>query len=94
MLDSPLYHDMLRDNTCMSQVEVDIPLHSFLDVGGCGTLLDLCIFQILLYLVLHLCILLDFLMVRCIEAPDYTVRGYTMVVRYFTQVVQCCTVVV
>jgi hypothetical protein len=63
----------------MSQVEVDIPLHSVLVVGSYGTLLDLCLFQILLYLILHLCIHLDLLVVHCTEAPDYTVWGYTVV---------------
>jgi hypothetical protein len=54
VLGIPLYHGLLHDSTYMSQVEVDIPLHNVLTIGSCGTLLDLYLFQILLYLVLHL----------------------------------------
>jgi hypothetical protein len=67
----------------MSLVEVDTLLHNFLVVGSCGTLLDLCLIQILLYHILHL----DLLVVHCTEATDYTAWGYTVVVH-------CCIVVV
>jgi hypothetical protein len=64
----------------MSLVEVEIPLHNVLDVGSCGTLLDLFLFQIFLHLVLPLYIHLDLLVVRCTEVPDYTTWDYTRVV--------------
>jgi hypothetical protein len=79
MLDNPVYHGLLHDNTCMSQVEVDILLDNVMVIRSYDILLDLCLFQILLYLVLHLCIHVDLLVVCCTEAHDYTVRGYTKV---------------
>jgi hypothetical protein len=101
MSDNPLFHGLLRDNTYMSEVEVEIPLHNVLVVGSCGTLLDLCLFQILLYLILHLCIQLDILVVHCIEVPDCTAWGYTVarhfyivVAQSYTAAVQCCMEVV
>jgi hypothetical protein len=63
----------------MSSVEVENPLHNVLVVGSCGTLLVLCLIQILLCLILHLCIHLDLLVVHCIGVPGYTVWGYTVV---------------
>jgi hypothetical protein len=80
VLGIPLYHDLLHENTCMSQVEVDIPLHNALVVGSYGILLDL---------FLHLCIQFDLLAVHCTKASDYTTRGYTMVVHYYTEATQC-----
>jgi hypothetical protein len=84
----------------MPLVEVDIPLHIFLDVGSYGKLLDLCLFQILLYLFLHLCIHLDLLAVHCTEVPDYTVvahccivgaQCYAIILHYYMEVVPGCT---
>jgi hypothetical protein len=60
------------DNTYMSLVEVETPLHNFLVIRSCGTLLDPYLIQILLYLILHLCIHLDILTVHCTEVPGYT----------------------
>jgi hypothetical protein len=73
---------------------VDILLHSVLVVDSCGIPLVLCLFQILLFLFLHLCIQLDPLMVHCTEASGYTVRDYSVVARYCTAIVQCYIVVV
>jgi hypothetical protein len=87
MLDSLLCHGLSCDSTYMSQVEVGIPLHNVLDVGNCGMLLELYLFQILLYLFLHLCRQFNLLVVRCTEEPDYTVWGYT-------EATKCCIVVV
>jgi hypothetical protein len=87
-------HDMMRDNTYMSQVEVDILLHSVMVVDSYGIPSVLCFFQRILYLILHLCSQLDLLAVCCTEALDYTARGYTVAVRYCTMVAQYCTVVV
>ena len=70
----------------MSQVGVDIPLHSFLDFGIYGILLDLYLFQILLYLILHLCIHLDLLMECCTMVHYYIVWGYIVLVWYCTAV--------
>jgi hypothetical protein len=89
MSDSLLCHGLLRDNTYMSWVEVDIPLHSVLVVGSCGTLMYLCLFQILLYLILHLYIQFDLLAVHCIEEPDYTSWGYTIATHCCIVVTQC-----
>jgi hypothetical protein len=75
----------------MSLVEVGIPLHNVVVVGNCDTLMDLCLIQILLYLVLHLCIHLDLLMVPCIEVPDYTLWGYTVATHYCIAIAHCCT---
>jgi hypothetical protein len=86
VLDIPLYHGLSRDNTYMSQVGVDITLHNVLVVGSYGTLLDLFLFQIL-YLVLHLGIHLDLLVLHCTEVPDYNAQGYTEVVCYCIAVV-------
>jgi hypothetical protein len=66
----------------MSQVEVDIPLYIVLEVGSYGTLLVLYLFQILLYLDLHLYIQFDLLMVHCTKALDYTTQGYIVVACY------------
>jgi hypothetical protein len=66
----------------MSLVEVEIPFHNVLVVEIFGTLLTLFLFQIILYLVLHLFIHLDLVMARCTEILGYTARGYTMVVHY------------
>jgi hypothetical protein len=74
----------MRDNTYMSQVEVDILLHSVLVVDSCGIPLVLCLF-----LFLHLYIQLDLLMVHWTGVPSYTAWGYNVVVRYCTAVAQC-----
>jgi hypothetical protein len=96
-----MYHGLLRDNTYMSLVEVDTPLHNFLVVGIYDTLLDLFLVQTILYLILHLCIHLDLLVVRCTEVPGYTTQGYTVVAHccivathFYTDVAHCCMVVV
>jgi hypothetical protein len=89
-----LYHDLLRNNTYMSLVEVDNPLHNVLVVGSCGTLPVLCLIEILLYLILHLCIHLDLLGVHCTWVPGYTAWGYTLDANYYTVVVHCFMVVV
>jgi hypothetical protein len=73
---------------------MEIPLHNYLVVGSYGTLLDLFLFQILLFLSLHLCSQFDLLTLHCIEASYYTAQGYTVVVCYYTEVVQCYIVVV
>jgi hypothetical protein len=91
MLGSPLYHDLLHDSTCMSQVEVGTPLHNFLDFGSYITPIGLYLFQILLYLIFHLSIHLDLLRVYCTEVLDCTMQGYTMDACCYTEVSQCCT---
>jgi hypothetical protein len=85
----------------MSLVEVDTPLHNALDVGSCGTLLGLYLIQILLYLILHLCIHLNILVVHCTEVRDCIAWGYTVVAHccigdahYCTDVAHCYMVVV
>jgi hypothetical protein len=75
----------------MSLVEVDTPLRNVLAIGSCEKILDLCLIQILLYLVLHLCIHLDILARHCTEVPDYTARGYTVATHYDTVTALCCT---
>jgi hypothetical protein len=94
MLDNPLCHCLLRNNTFMSQVEVDIILHNVLHVGSYDILLDIFLFQILLYLILHLCIHLYLILVCCIEVLDYTMHGYIVVLCYYIEVTQCFTTVV
>jgi hypothetical protein len=79
----------MRDNTYMSQVEVDILLHSVLVVDSCGIPLVLCLFQILLFLFLHLCSQLDLLVVHCTGAPSYTAWDYNVLARYCTVATQC-----
>jgi hypothetical protein len=85
--------DLLCNSTYMSLVRVDIPLHNFLVVGSCGTLMVLCLVQILIYLVLYLYIHIDLCMVHCTEVPGYTVRDYIVVVHYYTVVAHCHIVV-
>jgi hypothetical protein len=77
----------MRDNTYKSLVEVDILLHSVLVFYSCDIPLVLYLFQSLLLLILHLCSQLDLLSMCYTEVPDCTVR-------YCTEVVLCCTVVV
>ena len=78
----------------MSLVKVDIPLHNVLVVGSCGTLLVLCLIQILLYLILRLCIHLDLLAVRCTVVPGYTMWGYIVATHYCIATAHCFTIVV
>jgi hypothetical protein len=80
---------------------VDILLHSALDVGSYGILLDLFCVQSLLCLVLLLCTQRDLCAVYCIEVPNYIAQGYTTVAqcytvaaRFYTIVAQYYTVVV
>jgi hypothetical protein len=80
-------HCQMHYSTYMSQVEVDILLHSVLVVNNYGIPLVLCLFQSLLYLFLHLCIQLDLLAVRCAVAPDYIAWDYTVATRYYTMAV-------
>jgi hypothetical protein len=80
---------MMRDNTYMLHVEVDILLHSVLVVDSYGIPPFLYLFQSLLYLVLHLYVHLDLLMAHCTEAPYYTAWGYTVAEQYCTTVAQC-----
>jgi hypothetical protein len=94
MPDSLLCHDMMHNSTYMSQVEVDIILHSVLVVDSYGIPLVLYLFQSLLSLVLHLCNQLDLLMVRCTGEPGYTAWDYIVVVWYCTMDSQCYIVVV
>jgi hypothetical protein len=89
--DNILCHDQLHDNTYMSLVGMDIPLHNVLVVGSFGTLLVLCLVQILLFLILHLYIHLDLLMAHCTEVHIYIAGGYTEAAHYYILVVQCCT---
>jgi hypothetical protein len=93
VLGSLLCHGLLCENTYMLSVEVKNPLHNVLVVGSCGTLLVLCLVQILLCLVLHLCIHLDLLVVCCTGVLGYTAWGYTVVVHYCTVTAHCCIVV-
>jgi hypothetical protein len=65
------------ENTCMSQVVVDILFHSTLVVGSYDTLMDIFLIQILLCLVLLLYTQRDLCAVYCIEVHDYTAHGYT-----------------
>jgi hypothetical protein len=76
----------------MSLVEVDTPLHNVMVVGSCGTLLDLFLVQILLYLCIHL----DLLAVHCTKVHGCIAHGYNVVVHccivdahYYTVVVHC-----
>jgi hypothetical protein len=54
VLDNLLCHGRMRESTYMSRVELDILLHSFLFVDSYDIPLVLCLFQSLLYLLLHL----------------------------------------
>jgi len=74
----------MRDNTYKSLVEVGILMHSVLVVDNCNITLILYLFQILLFLFLHLCIQLDPLTTRYTKAPSYTAWYYSVVVRYYT----------
>jgi hypothetical protein len=74
----------------MSNVVVDILLHSALVFGSYGTLLDLFHIQILLCLVLSLYTQRDLCAVYCIEVPDYTAQGYTGVAQCYTTTTQYC----
>jgi hypothetical protein len=76
----------------MSMVEVENPLHNVLVVGSYGILLALCLSQMLLFLVLHLCIHLNLLIMDCIGVPGYTAQGYTVVAHCCTAVAHCCIV--
>jgi hypothetical protein len=75
-----LYHGPIHDNTYKLLVEVDIIMHNVPVVQNCDI-------PLVLYLVLHLCSLLDFLSMRCTEVPDCTTR-------YCIEVALCCTAVV
>ena len=79
MWDSLLCHYLMHDNTYMSQVEVDILLHSVPVANSYGIPSVLFLFQSLLYLILHLCSQLDLLLVHCIGVPSYTARYYIVV---------------
>jgi hypothetical protein len=92
VLGNILCHGLLHDSTYMSLVEVDNPLHNFLVFGSCGTLQVLFLIQILLFLVLHLCIHPDILVVCCIGVPGYTARYYTVVARCCIVAMNCCNV--
>jgi len=101
MSDNISFHDLMRNNTYMSQVEVDIPLHSVLVVGSYGIVLDLASSKFSSTSSLHLCIHFNLLMVHCTEALDYTVWGYIQAARYcifdvqcYTATMQCCMEVV
>jgi hypothetical protein len=91
--ESLLCHDLLCNNTYMSMVGVDISLHNFLVVSSCGTILVLCLIQILLCLMFHLYIHLDLHVVCCTKVLSYTVWDYIVVTHYCIAVVHCCTVV-
>jgi hypothetical protein len=84
----------MQNNAYMSQVEVDILLHSVLFYDICGIPLVLCLFQLLLFLFLHLCSQLNLLLVHCTEALGYTTWDYSVVVWYYTVAKECCIVVV
>jgi hypothetical protein len=84
----------MHDNTYMSQVEVEILLHSVLVVDSCGIPLVLFLFQNLIFFFLPLCIQLDLLMVHCNGAPGYTTQDYSVAARYCTAIVKCYIVVV
>jgi hypothetical protein len=93
VLDNLLYHGLMRENTYTLLVEVDSPLHNFLDFFICGTLLDLFLLQIILYLVFHLCIHLDILTLHCTEVHGYSARGYTVAAHCCISATHCCMVV-
>jgi hypothetical protein len=77
-------HDLMRDNTYKSLVEVDILLRSVLVVDNCDIPLVLYLFQSLLFLFLHLYIELNPLVAPYTEASGYTMRYYSVVARYYT----------
>jgi hypothetical protein len=78
------------DNTHKSLVEVDILLHNVLVVENCDIPLVIYLVQSLLLLFLHLCSHINPLVACYTEAPGYTVRYYSVVVRCCTTAAQCC----
>jgi hypothetical protein len=94
VLGSVMCHGLLHGSTYMSLVEVENTLHNVLVVGIFGTLLVRFLVQIHLYLIVHLCIHLNLLMVCCTGVPGYTTCVYTVVAHYCTGTAHCCIVVV
>jgi hypothetical protein len=81
-----LYHGLMHDNTYNLLVEEDILLHNVPVVDNCDIPLVLYLVQKPLFLVLHLCSLLDLLSMCCTEAPNCTAQYCTEVEQYYVVV--------
>ena len=77
----------MHENTYKSLVEANILLHNVIVVDNCDIPLVLYLIRNLLVLVLHLCSLLDILLVHYTDVPICTVL-------YCTEVASYCTVAV